>query len=94
MQDVAGRLAPAHQLYAEAIEAFELPPERQALHVALAARPMSHPAEAAWHWTLAGRLRDARAAHIAAARAANGIDPAGTTLYHYERALELPATDR
>ena len=40
-----GRLGPAHELYAEAIEAFELPPERQGFHLALASRPTSHPAE-------------------------------------------------
>ena len=60
VHDAGGRLSISHPLIAEAIEAFELPPERQALHVALAARPACHPAEAAWHWTLAGRLRDAR----------------------------------
>ncbi|MFV2063863.1 MAG: AAA family ATPase, partial [Chloroflexota bacterium] len=90
---VGDRIAIAHELYAEAIEALELTPERQDLHAALASQLHAAPALAAWHWTRAARPSESRAAHIDAAHRAAAVDPAGTALLHYEEALELPATD-
>jgi DNA-binding CsgD family transcriptional regulator/tetratricopeptide (TPR) repeat protein len=78
-----------HQLVAEAIEELVLPGERQLLHAALAATLVDDPAEQAWHWELALRPAEARAAHLAAADAAARLEPGRTALLHYQRALEL-----
>ncbi|HEY7600305.1 MAG TPA: AAA family ATPase, partial [Candidatus Limnocylindrales bacterium] len=78
-----------HQLVAEAIEELALPGERQQLHAALAEHLVSDPAEQAWHWDAALRPAEARAAHLAAAAAAERLEPGRTALLHYGRALEL-----
>jgi DNA-binding CsgD family transcriptional regulator/tetratricopeptide (TPR) repeat protein len=83
----------AHDLYGEAIEALDLPPERAALHAALAAALATRPARAAWHWECAQRPAEARAAHLAAAETSARVDPGETTLHHLLRALELGADD-
>lgn len=84
-----GSLVIAHELYAEGIEAQALPSERHGFHVALAGSAELAPAEAAWHWVAAARSRPARIAHLAAATAAERLDPGETALFHYQRALEL-----
>ncbi len=78
----------AHEMYAEAIERLTLPRERHRLHAALAGW-VADDAERAWHWQQAGRLGETAAAHIAAARAAEAVDPGPTALLHYAAALEL-----
>jgi DNA-binding CsgD family transcriptional regulator/tetratricopeptide (TPR) repeat protein len=85
-----GTVCVAHDLLAEAIEAADLPPERQARHAALAEIPGVSPAVAAWHWAHAGRTVLAHAAHVAAAEQARVVDPGETTLSHLVRALEMP----
>ncbi len=87
--EVGGSVAIAHELYAEAIEELELPPERHQLHVTLAKSAQETPAVAAWHWEAASRPIEARAAHLAAAAASELIDPGQTTLLHFQQALEL-----
>ena len=64
----------AHDRYAEAVEDLELPPERHAVHAALASAiaasdsaAAGRAATAAWHWERAGRVTEARRAHLAAA---------------------------
>jgi DNA-binding CsgD family transcriptional regulator len=84
-----GEVAIVHQLVGEAIEDLWLPAERQALHAALASALVDEPSEQAWHWALAQHLDEARAAHLVAARQAEGIEPGHTALLHYQRALEL-----
>jgi DNA-binding CsgD family transcriptional regulator/tetratricopeptide (TPR) repeat protein len=79
----------SHVLLSEAIEASLLPAERHALHAALAALFENEPAEAAWHHVRAGRVSEARAAHLAAADVARAVEPGGTTLGHLVAALEL-----
>ncbi len=79
----------AHVLLAEAIEASLLPAERHALHAAVAALFEESPAEAAWHHVRAGRVAEARVAHLAAAQQAQSVEPGGTTLGHLVAALEL-----
>ena len=91
--DSPSGLAVAHELYAEAIEAFELPNERGLLHASLAGLLTLHPARAAWHWEAANRPAEARDAHLAAARVAASVDPGETTLLHQQRALELSGKD-
>jgi DNA-binding CsgD family transcriptional regulator len=93
MIDIGERLSISHELCAEAVEAMELTPERQAIHAALAERLADEPALAAWHWASAARPNEARAAHIEAARQAARLDPAETVLQHYEAALELPSLE-
>jgi DNA-binding CsgD family transcriptional regulator/tetratricopeptide (TPR) repeat protein len=88
-----GRVAMAHELLAEAVEALELTPERQSIHAALALQSVGAPALAAWHWSRAARPGDARDAHIRAATTALLLDPGETVLAHYEEALELPGID-
>ena len=88
-----GRVAIAHELLAEAVEALELTPERQAIHAALALRSAASPALAAWHWSRAARPAETRDAHIRAATTALLLDPGQTVLAHYEDALELPGID-
>ena len=83
-----GGLAIIHELCAEVIEQSLLPTERHGLHAALAALPTMEPGEQAWHWDRAGRATEARAAHIAAAHAAEDIEPGGTAFMHYSSALE------
>ncbi len=79
-----------HERYAEAIDAMTLPDVRQRTHEALAALvgPAS-PAAAAWHLERALRFGAARNAHVAAGDAVQSLEPGGTALLHYERALEL-----
>src|SRR4051812_5788737 len=85
-----------HDRYAEAVEDLELPPERHAVHAALAsaiadgrsATPGSA-ARAAWHWERARRVAEARRAHLAAATESAQLDPSETTLLHLKPALEL-----
>lgn len=89
--DIDGSVAIAHELYAEAIEELELPPERHQLHVTLAKLAQETPALAAWHWEAASRPIEARAAHLEAAAASALIDPGQTTLLHFQQALELGA---
>ncbi len=84
-----GCLVVAHERYAEAIESLTLPPERRAIHAALAASGAFAPAEAAWHWSIAARPVEARAAHLEAAHAAASTDPTETALLHYLAALDL-----
>lgn len=88
-RETANGLIIAHELYAEAIEALALPTERSGLHASLAAALGAHPARAAWHWEAAARPAEARVAHLAAAAAAQPLDPGETTLLHALRALEL-----
>lgn len=80
-----------HVLLAEAIEASLLPIERHSLHIVLAALLADQPAEAAWHLVRAGRVTEARTAHLAAAEEAEELDPGGTTLAHLVAVLELTA---
>lgn len=84
-----GCLVVAHERYAEAIEILALPPERRATHAALAGSGVFGPAEAAWHWSIAARPVEARAAHLAAAHLAARTDPTETALLHYLAALDL-----
>jgi DNA-binding CsgD family transcriptional regulator/tetratricopeptide (TPR) repeat protein len=79
----------SHVLLAEAIETSLLPAERHALHSSLATLHVGEPAEAAWHLVRAGRVAEARAAHLAAADLSREVDPGGTTLGHLVAALEL-----
>lgn len=83
----------AHELLAEAVEALALPPERQAIHAALAQQLQGAPAIAAWHWSRAARPGAARDAHIRAATGALLLDPGETVAAHYEEALELPGIE-
>jgi DNA-binding CsgD family transcriptional regulator/tetratricopeptide (TPR) repeat protein len=85
------RLAIAHELYAEAVESLELPEGRVQLHVAVAMLLDDQPARAAWHWTAAGRIREALDRHHRAAAIASVSDPGETTLFHHLRVLELTA---
>jgi len=78
-----------HERHAEAIEALGLPAERQPIHDALARTLADVPAEQAWHLEAAMRFAAARNAHLAAGTAAERLDPGGTALLHYQRALEL-----
>jgi DNA-binding CsgD family transcriptional regulator/tetratricopeptide (TPR) repeat protein len=82
-----------HPLVAEAIESLAVPAERQLIHATLAELLVGQPAEAAWHWDRSRRPRRARAAHLAAAGIAERLDPGGTALLHYQRALELADGD-
>jgi DNA-binding CsgD family transcriptional regulator len=85
-----GRLA-VHQLVAEAIDHSTLPAERHALHAALAEANAAEPAVAAWHRVRALQPARAREAHLAAATAAEAVEPGSTTLANYSAALELDA---
>lgn len=78
-----------HERHAEAIEALGLPADRQPIHAALARALDRRPAEQAWHWEAAMRFAAARNAHVRAGLAAEVLDPGGTTLAHFQRALEL-----
>jgi DNA-binding CsgD family transcriptional regulator/tetratricopeptide (TPR) repeat protein len=84
----------AHVLVAEAIEDSLLPGERHVLHAVLAETLAEWPAEVAWHEVRASKVSEARAAHLAAARRAEEVEPGATTLAHLVAALELgdPAT--
>ncbi len=87
---VAGdELVILHERFAEAIEALGLPAERQATHAVLARALDTVPGEQAWHWEAAMRFAAARNSHVAAGEAAEALDPGGTALLHYQRALEL-----
>lgn len=90
VSDTAGdKLLIAHELYAEAVETLASPPERQALHAAIAARLPGPAAERAWHLEAAMDFPGARTAHLAAAEEATPFDPGSTALVHLARALEL-----
>jgi DNA-binding CsgD family transcriptional regulator/tetratricopeptide (TPR) repeat protein len=91
--EVGDSVGITHELYAEAIEELELPPERHQLHIALAKAAHDTPAVAAWHWEAASHPAEARTAHLAAAAASQGIDPGETTLLHFQQALELGADE-
>ena len=60
----------------------------------LAELTQAEPAESAWHWERAARPIQARAAHLAAARAADEVEPTEIALMHYSAALELTESDR
>ncbi len=83
------RVQIAHERYAETVEALLDPAGRQAIHAAVAEWCAGPPDEEAWHWERALCLDRARAAHVAAGIAAEALDPGGTALEHYLRALEL-----
>jgi len=87
------RVAVAHELLAEAVEALELTQERQGIHAELARQFQASPALAAWHWSRAARPEETRDAHIRAATAAYQLDPGETVLWHYEDALEQPGIE-
>ncbi len=91
--ETTGFVAIAHELYAEAIEELELAPERHVMHATLAELSAEAPAVAAWHWALASRPPEASQAHLRAAVGSESIDPGETTLYHYQRALEIGAPE-
>jgi len=82
-----------HVLCAEAIEDSLLPAERHGLHAALGELASIEPAEAAWHWERAVQPRRAREAHLAAASAAEEIEPGESALVHYSAALEMSEGD-
>ena len=82
-------MAISHVLIAEAIESSLLPAERHAMHSALAELEADEPAETAWHLVRAGKVAEARTAHLAAAEEAEDLDPGATTLAHLVAALEL-----
>ncbi|HXQ95950.1 MAG TPA: LuxR C-terminal-related transcriptional regulator, partial [Candidatus Acidoferrales bacterium] len=84
----------AQELYAETVEALLDPLGRQAIHAAIAEWLVGSHDEQAWHWERALRLDLARDAHVAAGLAAEELDPGGTALEHYSRALELDALRR
>jgi DNA-binding CsgD family transcriptional regulator len=86
---IDGGVTIVHELCAEAIEFSLLPNDRHELHVSLARLTAAEPGEAAWHWERAARNDEARAAHLAAAEAAAGLEPGATALLHYAAALEL-----
>lgn len=88
-QDGSELVGIRHALVTEAVERLISPPERQAIHRALATDLADTPAERAWHWDMAMAFAEAREAHLEAGRAAEEIEPGGTALVHYERALEL-----
>jgi DNA-binding CsgD family transcriptional regulator/tetratricopeptide (TPR) repeat protein len=94
VRDVDGAVGVVHELCAEAIESSMLPAERHDVHAALAALNAGSPAEAAWHWTQAGRPAEALDAHLNAARAAAVIEPGATAFAHYAAALELADGER
>ncbi|MGH2407358.1 MAG: ATP-binding protein, partial [Candidatus Limnocylindrales bacterium] len=87
--DAHRSVAIVHQRYAEAVEALGLPADRQPIHDALARMLADSPAEQAWHLEMAMHFAAARNAHILAGAAAEALDPGGTALLHYQRALEL-----
>ena len=86
---VERHLSIVHQRYAEAVESLGLPADRQPIHEGLARALRSSPAEQAWHLEMAMRFGAARNAHVRAGAAAEALDPGGTALLHYQRALEL-----
>ncbi len=85
------RLGIVHELHAEAIESQELPVDRVQLHITLAGMLADAPARAAWHWSAAGRTRQALDAHRRAAAVSGVLDPGETTLFHRLRILDLAA---
>ena len=90
----AGRVRIAQERYAETVESLLDPIGRQAIHAAIAGWIPGPPAEQAWHWERALRLDRARDGHVAAGVEAEALDPGGTALEHYLRALELDALER
>ena len=90
----AGRVRIAQERYAETVESLLDPIGRQAIHAAIAGWLPGPPAEQAWHWERALRLDRARDGHVAAGVEAEALDPGGTALEHYLRALELDALER
>ena len=90
--DGSTTIAVVHEAYAESIEAHGLPADRQPVHDALARALTHQPAEAAWHLERAMRFAAARNAHVEAGLACRELDPGGTALLHFQRALELVET--
>jgi DNA-binding CsgD family transcriptional regulator/tetratricopeptide (TPR) repeat protein len=90
--DDTSRIAVVHEAYAESIEALGLPADRQPVHDALARALRREPAEAAWHLERAMRFAAARNSHAAAGLGCQALDPGGTALLHFQRALELVET--
>ncbi len=90
--DGSTTMAVVHEAYAESIELLGLPADRQPVHDALARVLRDQPAEAAWHLERAMRFAAARNAHAAAGLACRPLDPGGTALLHFQRALELIET--
>jgi DNA-binding CsgD family transcriptional regulator/tetratricopeptide (TPR) repeat protein len=88
---VAGGVVIAQELYADTIESLLDPLGRQGIHSAIAAWLPGPPDERAWHWERALRFDLARDAHVEAGLAAEALDPGGSALAHYGRALELDA---
>jgi DNA-binding CsgD family transcriptional regulator/tetratricopeptide (TPR) repeat protein len=83
-----GGVAISHVLLSEAIERAQLPAQRHVMHAALAVLA-DRAANAAWHWVRAGRVDEARAAHLLAASRQRNVEPGATTLGHLVAALEL-----
>ncbi|HUR16708.1 MAG TPA: AAA family ATPase, partial [Candidatus Limnocylindrales bacterium] len=94
VRELESGIAIVHELCAEAIEASMLPTERHEVHAALATLVADRPAEAAWHWTQAGRAADAFASHLRAAREATNTESGSTAFFHYAAALELADGER
>jgi len=88
---LAGGVAIAQELYADTIESLLDPLGRQAIHSAIASWLPGPPDERAWHWERALRFDLARDAHVEAGLAAEALDPGGSALAQYGRALELDA---
>ena len=85
------RLEIRHELVAQAIEADLLPVQRRRHHMALAAALGADPASALTHWLAAFEPARARAAALATAAIAEGLDSAADALGARELALELGA---
>lgn len=90
--DASTWVAVVHEAYADSIQAHGLPADRQPVHDALARALADQPAEAAWHLERAMRFAAARNAHVEAGLACRSLDPGGTALLHFQRALELIET--
>lgn len=86
-----GRLEVRHELVAQAIEADLLPVQRRRHHLALAAALGADQASALTHWLAAYEPARARAAALATAATAEGLDSAADALAARELALELGA---
>lgn len=90
--ETADGVAIPQELYADVVEGLLDPLASQAIHASIAEMVEAPPAERAWHWERALRLDRARDAHVEAGLAAESLDPGGTTLEHFVRAIELDAT--
>ena len=94
----AGTFRFRHELFSEAVYATLLPGEREVLHERLARAITEEPrlaasgataAEAAQHWTAAGRPIEALTASLQAAREAEAVSGLTEALHYVERVLEL-----